>query len=139
MERKELIKSRIKNLFAVSCFEDVCKFVALYCNDFNAPSNISINTYFDALSEFIYNAPKEAKEDFLNRLDVYGDSGLRVCSVCGKFMVEGYITANFEYYCSDECRLKGYMKETNGDEKRAQEMIDADFTDDSEDFFYTEW
>lgn len=36
---------------------------------------------------------------------------IRVCTECGKAMQEGYITENFEYFCSDECLHKHYTEE----------------------------
>lgn len=137
--KKETIKDRIKQVFAAASFFNVCKFVRLFCSEFNAPNNVSIEAYFDALSEFIYNAPKETKNDFLGLLDANNVGGLRICSVCGEFMTEGYITAEFDYYCSDKCRLEDYVKYTDGDYGKAEELIAEDFTEDSEDFFYTEW
>lgn len=54
---------------------------------------------------------------------------IRRCSVCGKFMVDGYVFDNGrEYYCDDECRDK---------EMTEQEWYDL--CDESDDSYWTEW
>lgn len=47
----------------------------------------------------------------LLKLSNYLTEHVRICSECGEIMQEGYITENYEYYCSDECLHKNYTKE----------------------------
>lgn len=37
--------------------------------------------------------------------------GRRVCNVCGKRMVDGFVIYDSEYYCSDECLATVYSNE----------------------------
>ena len=115
-----------------------------YCKD-EKPENIKIGmeVYFtDWLTDWVFNASADVKAEFLSMLDENDDNPLRICSVCGNFMYEGYITASFDYYCSDECRLEDYKKTPNGrpvSDEEAMALIEQDFCEDSEDFYYTEW
>lgn len=49
-------------------------------------------------------------EDFGDVMDWFG---VRVCSHCGEFMVEGYciFTSTLEYYCSDTCLLENMTQD----------------------------
>lgn len=57
----------------------------------------------------------------------------RICSHCGKVMLEGYYLAG-EYACSDECAIALY----NGD-KQAFEADIANADDDDAEVYWTEW
>lgn len=64
-------------------------------------------------------------------IDILEELGIeiRICSECGKIMQSGYITADFDYYCSDDCLHKHYTDEEW--EKLYEEYPD--------DYYYTEW
>lgn len=72
----------------------------------------------------------------------YDVHGIRVCSICGSEMQEGYYFENGFfgpnysgfYTCSDECLLKAY----NGDKKEMESDRELACIDDAV-FFYTEW
>lgn len=124
--------------FYVNHFHKVCVFMEL-------PQN---------LSDELYNASKEVKEEFLELVeelnpDVYDDLGLRICSECGKFMCEGYYLAG-EYACSEECAVKNYMHTSYShsedgivDEETAKKLFQNDLDIDEEqclgEVYYTEW
>ena len=78
-------------------------------------------------------APAKVKNELLDicaETNPWGDTGLRVCTNCGKFMTEGYLLC-IDYACSDECAIALY----DGDEERLRE----DIGEGDGDFFYTEW
>ena len=138
---KDEMKIRKNIAFAITHAQirDLARFMQEHCEGVTRDFS-DMDKFVNELSEFIFNAPKEVKEKFLDWFDDCDEVGLRVCDVCGEFMSEGYITSNYDYYCSDECRLKDYMdKYADGDKERAQELIDEDFTEDSDDYYYTEW
>lgn len=106
------------------------------------------------LADELYTASKEIKEEFLELVEelspiCYDDLGLRVCSECGKFMIEGYYLAG-EYACSDECAIKNYMhtssrrsKNEMVNEETAKKLFEEDLEYDEKycvgDVYYTEW
>ena len=80
-------------------------------------------------------AKKSEKIEFLNEFySDWGDTGLRVCSTCGKFMTEGYLLGD-EYACSDECAWKSYKMP----EEEAKAQFSKDLEENEDDFFWTEW
>lgn len=135
------ITRRIWDIISNAPFNDLMGFVNAYCKD-DKPENIKIGmevAFVDWLTYWVLDTPASVKKVFLEMLDKNDEHPLRICSVCGKFMCEGYITANFDYYCSDECRLADYKKLCNGSEDEANKLIEQDFCEDSEDFYYNEW
>ncbi len=54
---------------------------------------------------------------------------IRVCTECGRLMDEGYIDADFHYYCSDKCLHRQYSEEL-------WNYLHENFEDD---YFWTEW
>ena len=78
-----------------------------------------IEMWIEARHNGIRNVPgtRELVEDaeniqkMLDELYNYLLNHVRVCSVCGKTMQEGYITADFEYFCSNECLHTKYSEE----------------------------
>ena len=54
---------------------------------------------------------------------------VRICSECGEIMKSGYITADFDYYCSDDCLHKHYTDE------EWQKL----YEENPDDYYYTEW
>lgn len=70
----------------------------------------------------------KAIKEMLVNLSNYLFDHIRVCSVCGKVMQEGYVTENLEYFCSDKCLHTKYSEE------EWAEM----YTDDG-DNYWTEW
>lgn len=50
-------------------------------------------------------------QKMLDELSNYLFDHVRVCSVCGKAIQEGYITEEYEYFCSDECLHTKYSEE----------------------------
>lgn len=80
----------------------------------------------DVLADYIvYN---EAPDD----VKVLGvdEEHYRICSECGKVMIEGYCIDNgAEYYCSDECLHKNMT----------QEEFDALYNDGRGDSYWTTW
>lgn len=137
MEIKKRINAIILNAKPIM----VNEFVNDFCKD-EKPESIKIGTeseFVDWLTDWIIVAPAKTKFAFLAMLDHLDKYHLRICSVCGEFMTEGYITANFDRYCSDECRLADYKKLCNGSDEEAKKLIERDFCEDSEDFYYNEW
>lgn len=53
----------------------------------------------------------------------------RICKKCGKIVRKGYITPDFDYYCSDECLHQDYTEEEWA-------KLNEEYPDD---YFYTEW
>ena len=102
------------------------------------------------LADELCGASKAVKEEFLELVDErHLDLGIRVCSECGKFIIEGYYLAG-EYACSEECAIKNYMHTSyshseNGivDEETAKELFEKDLEYDEEncvgEVYYTEW
>lgn len=131
------IKKRLKGIIEDAPFGNVMEFLDMFCHE-HKPENID-SDFIDWLVDWVFNAPASIKGEFLPLLDKYMDHPLRICSVCGNFMYEGYITADMDRYCSDECRLEDYKKLTDGDEAEALRLIEEDFCEDSYDFYYTEW
>ena len=69
------------------------------------------------------------KNDFASLGETIDDT-IKVCSECGKVMIEGYcIEGGQYYYCSDECLHKHFTKEDY------EELYD----DGNGDSYYTEW
>lgn len=140
METIVEIKKRINRIILNAPFNKLMGFVNAYCKD-EKPTEIKIGMevdFVDWLTDWVFNASADVKAEF-SMLDENDDNPLRICSVCGNFMYEGYITASLDYYCSDECRLEDHKKLTDGDEAAALRLIEEDFCDDSYDFYYTEW
>ena len=54
---------------------------------------------------------------------------IRVCSECGHLMDDGYIDADFHYYCSDDCLHKQYS-----DDEWNELCENYPY-----DFYWTEW
>lgn len=134
------ITRRIWDIIANAPFNKLMEFVNAYCKD-EKPESIKVGmeaTFVDWLTYWVLNAPIETKKVFLE-LDEFDEHPLRICSVCGKFMHEGYITGAYDYYCSDECRLDDYKKLCDGSDEEANKLIEQDFCEDSDDFYYTEW
>ena len=79
------------------------------------------------LTEFIneHNVPEDDVEEIAELLDI------RVCSVCGDLMHEGYVIDNGScWYCTDECM--------NADGMTREEFEEL-FDDGNGDSYWTEW
>ena len=79
------------------------------------------------LTEFIneHNVPEDDVEEIAELLDI------RVCSVCGDLMYEGYVIDNGSgWYCTDECM--------NADGMTREEFEEL-FDDGNGDSYWTEW
>lgn len=76
-----------------------------------------ISEYYigEDIEDFIHSPDVEVKWDFLDEKEI---ESLRVCGTCGKFINEGYIYRDFEFYCSDKCfkHMHGYQAFEDADE-----------------------
>jgi len=68
-------------------------------------------------------------QNMLNSSIEYEEEHTRTCSECKNKMTSGYITSDFDYYCSDECLHKHYTEE---EWKELHEKYE-------DDFFWTSW
>lgn len=126
-------------------FEDVVDFVC----EHGANRREMTDAYHVAL--WLEGAPAAVKHAYFNLADgvdtCWLDEGLRICDKCGKFMTEGYILGEFEYYCSDECAIQSYIDEVyNADSpdgkithEQAETMLHYDLESNPDDNFWTEW
>lgn len=108
----ELMKSKT--------FYELLRYLQIYEIDTNGQD------FNDVLADYIiYNeAPDDVKILGLN------EEHYRICSECGKAMVEGYCIDNgAEYYCSDECLHKNMT----------QEEFDTLYDDGNGDSYWTSW
>lgn len=122
------IQRRIMNAIGV-CGNHAGVFDLAVKNGAN-PSEMT-DTYHLAL--WFEGAPADVKLELCRLFDEGGiyEHGLRVCSLCGKFMTEGYILdGGISYACSRECAESYYM--TGQDLEEALE----NYPDDN---FWTEW
>lgn len=77
------------------------------------------------------------------------EHGLRICSNCGRWMIEGYILEGMGFYaCSEECAIDHYCakmwhgekaKEIPSCRKDAEVQLEADLENYPDDNFWTEW
>ena len=75
---------------------------------------------------------KDAEEihRMLDEMSEYISNHIRICSECGKVMVEGYlVNSGDEYYCNDECLHKHYT----------EEEWNNMYSDDSDENYWTSW
>lgn len=116
-KRKEEVKAE---LMKSKTFYELLKYMQIFEIDTNGRK---LN---DVLADYIvYN---EAPDD----VKVLGvdEEHYRICSECGKVMIEGYCIDNgAEYYCSDECLHKNMT----------QEEFDALYNDGRGDSYWTTW
>ena len=81
----------------------------------------------DAFNKMVENKVLELNEAH-DMLEKYGLE-VRICTVCKKIMIKGYIINGGQaYYCSDECLNKHYTREQWND-----------MYDEEGDSYYTEW
>ena len=98
-KKKEELKAE---LMKSKTFSEVLRHMQIYEIDTNG------RDFKDVLADYIvYNeAPDDVKIIGLN------EEHYRICSECGKVMVEGYCIDNgAEYYCSEECLHKNLTEE----------------------------
>ena len=98
-KKKEELKAE---LMKSKTFSEVLRHMQIYEIDTNG------RDFKDVLADYIvYNeAPDDVKIIGLN------EERYRICSECGKVMVEGYCIDNgAEYYCSEECLHKNLTEE----------------------------
>lgn len=139
MKNEKIIKEKVVKIIFNNSFSKVMRFVR--DNNGNAPKDpekMSVYDFLNWAADWVMTLNGKEKESFLSELDTYDEYGLRVCSECGNFMIEGYVAGD-DYYCSDECRLEGYKKLTDGDEQEANLLILKDFTENEDECYYTEW
>ena len=97
------------------------------------------NNNKDEFEEMVYQVYRDELSSLSGKTvdlsDKVGEKGewLRVCSVCGSVMCDGYYIAG-KYACSDECCLKLYK----GDKKQMEEDL-SHFMEDCSDYYYTFW
>ena len=140
------IEQRVFNMIADARFEHVVAFALKNGADYGL---ICDKTEF--VIWITRCAEKCVKNEFLDDFcPSWGDSGLRVCSNCGKFMTEGYLLDD-EYACTDDCGIELYRKEMydadseNHEVKRevAEEQMRYDLERDDElcagVYYWTEW
>lgn len=124
----------------------------VYKNVGDAPSKLTVRNVDDALSQWAYtitqnqNYIKDKIIDLIENLNEKGvkydeakewqdifyliNIDVRVCSICGKIMYEGYcINGGDRYYCDDGCRST---------EMTEEEFNDL-FNDGYNDTYWTEW
>lgn len=140
MEKK--IKERVVALIERNDFEDIRQCVI----EHGARAEEMKDA--ESIADWIMTAPMTAKMDFLN-MDNSGiyECGLRVCTNCGKFMIEGYILPDFDYACSDECAIQNYIRDCHDADaedgkitrEQAEEMFQYDLENNDEDCYYTDW
>lgn len=105
------------------------------------PEDIN-DTYHLAL--WFEGAEPEVKTRFLAIFDdSYGDTGLRICDVCGKFITEGYMLFGLDNYaCSRECAIKIFQwngLDTPFSPEEAEKRLDRALEEQEDDNFWTEW
>ena len=138
-EINKVIKEKVSKIIFNNSFNKVMQFVR--DNNENAPKDpekMSVYDFLNWATDWVLTLNGKQKESFVSELDTYDEYGLRVCSECGQFMIAGYVAGD-DYYCSDECRLEGYKKLTDGNEQEAHLLSLHDFTEDSNECYYTEW
>ena len=87
------------------------------------------------------------KNELLGLYEGLGDTGLRICDACGKFMTEGYLLHGLDdYACSRECAIKIFQWDgINGltaihlSPEEAEKRLDRALEEDEDDNFWTEW
>ena len=98
------------------------------------------------LAEELYSANINVKDAFMEIImDIdevlYDTIGLRVCSVCGKFIDEGYYIDG-DYACSDECAVKlpRYRGMKPGDAyPQLYQDVDTDNEENRGEVYWTDW
>ena len=157
MEKQEIeIHRRLANFIGDAINEDGIVFVnaiyGFYVSKFNKVCDLmEVN---QKLADELCDASKAVKEEFLELIEelnpmCYDNLRIRICSECGKFMIEGYYLAG-EYACSEECAIKNYMHTSSRhseneivDEETAKKLFEKDLEYDEEhcvcDVYYTEW
>ena len=116
-KKKEELKAE---LMKSKTFYELLRYFQIYEIDTND------RDFKDVLADYIiYNeAPDDVKVLGLD------EEHYRICSECGKVMVEGYCIDNgMDYYCSDEC-LHKHM---------SQDEFDALYNDGRGDSYWTSW
>lgn len=101
--------------------------------------NIETSIYFgDEIESGIYEEIEMEiwrENDFYMKIDnsfniiKYDEEHTRICSECKSKMTSGYITGNFDYYCSDKCLHKHYTEE---EWKELHEKYEHDY-------YWTSW
>ena len=122
------IQQRLIN--AIDGIDNSNKILTLAVDNGANPEEVT-DTYHLAL--WFEGAPANVKLKLLSLIDEADipEHGLRVCSICGKYMAEGYILADGNYYaCSDECAVKHFG---------TQEDLDIAVNDMPDENFWTEW
>ena len=106
-----------------------------------ADENEMSDTYHIAL--WLEGAPKDVKEKFIDLANCLDDDcRLRVCSECGKFMTEGYLLCDGDWYaCSEQCavRLCQYRLGVDLTPEEAKRNLNYALDHDPEGNFWTEW
>ena len=95
----------------------VIKEISQYAENFDIDEHIEL--WIEARHNGVQGIPgtrelvKDAEDiqKMLDELSNYLFDHVRICTVCGKAIQEGYITENYEYFCSDECLHTKYSEE----------------------------
>ena len=76
--------------------------------EIEADTQLEAIKQFEELGDSIYT--EEMKQCEVIEEVVKGDKYARCCTCCGKGMNEGFISDNYEYYCTAQCLQNKYTK-----------------------------